>query len=536
MKKEIILGSWTFTYNNGRYVFLGIFLLTAVLLVSNCSYKQRRVDRERAELRETINTFLAISSGSNQCNDPKVFRTALDLRSKAVETADTVAIIRITSYICARYNSVGDYINALKYLNLIPISTDSTARSVAFRKSGLFRKLNQLDSALYYTRKSIEYGVAENVCDAVFGEIYLKMDSLDKAEYYLSKSIRENGLNAKPYRDLAILYDKRGNSKKAEEIYTLVNEIANTAKSNNKSFLIAVIYSYNYARYLVEQGRNNEAESILSESCKSYNSMAANKVSVGDIAPYSKFYITSLELLDSLYNFSKTATTDLRLCVKDSLLSAKKRYDSYYKKKSVDNSYIFDKIQSEHNKALEDAKYKRRVFMVTMVVCVYFFVALILLIFLYYKKKNREKNRIIIQEAEKKAKSLGASVYNGIAIKQRDEDGKYIALFKQIEKLLSEEVIFKNDSLNRKQLAIMLGTNENYVQTAIKLYANGMTVSDYINSYRIKCACEYIVENPNAKVIEIACSCGFTNRDTFYKTFEKIMQVTLGEYRETKGI
>lgn len=213
-------GNLTSIYNRYRYLFYGFFLLTVILPVSNCSYKQRSAERKRTELEETINTFLAISNKTHHGNDPKVFRTALDLRSKAVEIADTAAIIRITSYICARYNSVGDYINALRYLNLIPVSSDSTARNVSFRKTGLFRKLNQLDSALYYTRKSVEYGVEENVCDAVFGEIYLRMDSLDKAEYYLLKSIKVNSLNAKPYRDLAILYDKRGIPDKAEEIYT----------------------------------------------------------------------------------------------------------------------------------------------------------------------------------------------------------------------------------------------------------------------------------------------------------------------------
>ena len=531
-----MLESWSFTCNKGRYLFLSIFLLTTVLSVSNCSYNKRKTEKAKAELRESISTFLAISGRTQQGNDPNVFRTALDLRAKAVAAADTSAIIRITSYICARYNSVGDYINALKYVNLIPIASDSTARNVAFRKTVLFRKLNQLDSALYYTGKSKEYGVAENVCDAIYGEIYLRMDSLDKAEYYLSKSIKGNGLNVKPYQDLAILYDKKGDPKKAEEIYTTVSKISSTAKSNNKRFLIAVIYSYNYARYLVEQSRNGEAEKILKESCKSYNSVVNNKLSQGDILPYSKFYISSLELLDSLYNHNRVVPVDTRLAVKDSLLSAKKRYDNYYRKKGADNSYIFDKIQSEHNRAVEDAKYKKRIFMVSMVVCIYFFVALILLIFFYYRKKNRAKNRIIIQEAEKKTKSLGTAIYDSSAIKQKDSDEKYITLFRQMEKLLAEEAIFKNDSLNRKQLAVMLGTNENYVQTAIRLYSNGMTVSDYINSYRIKSACEYLEENPEAKVIEVACSCGFTNRDTFYKTFERIMQVTFGEYRETKGI
>ena len=529
-----MLVNLTSIYSRYRYLFYGIFLLTTILLVSNCSYKQRRAERERVELEETINTFLTISNRTHQGNDPKVFRTALDLRSKAVEAADTVAIVRITSYICARYNSVGDYINALRYLNLIPISSDSTARNVAFRKTGLFRKLNQLDSALYYTHKSVEYGVAENVCDAVFGEIYLRMDSLDKAEFYLLKSIKENSLNAKPYQDLAILYDKRGTPDKAEEIYNTVNEIAKNAKSYNSRFLMAIIYSYNYARYLVEQKRYGEAERILSDGCKSYTAMVPDKSSKNELSPYSRFYISSLELLDSLYNFNKSVSVAARISVKDSLLSAKRQYDLYSKNKSVDNSYIFDKIQSEHNKALEDAKYKRRVFMITMVVGVYFFVTLILLIFIYYRRKNRAKNRIIIKEAEKKAKSLGTAVYDSTVIRQRDADGKYITLFKQIERLFTEEEIFKNDSLNRRQIAVALGTNENYIQTAIRLYTNGMTVSDYINSYRIRCACEYIEENPDVKVIEIAYACGFANRDTFYKTFERIMHVTFREYKETK--
>ena len=55
-------GNLTSIYNRYRYLFYGFFLLTVILPVSNCSYKQRSAERKRTELEETINTFFLTSS------------------------------------------------------------------------------------------------------------------------------------------------------------------------------------------------------------------------------------------------------------------------------------------------------------------------------------------------------------------------------------------------------------------------------------------------------------------------------------------
>lgn len=58
----------------------------------------------------------------------------------------------------------------------------------------------------------------------------------------------------------------------------------------------------------------------------------------------------------------------------------------------------------------------------------------------------------------------------------------------------------------------------------------GCTVTEYINTYRIQCAC-HALSTTALKVCEIAAECGFASEAYFIKRFKAKMNMTPLEYR-----
>lgn len=97
---------------------------------------------------------------------------------------------------------------------------------------------------------------------------------------------------------------------------------------------------------------------------------------------------------------------------------------------------------------------------------------------------------------------------------------------------MDEEKLFGNPALNRKQLADLLGTNENYLASAIRDVNQGQTVSDFINKFRLDHACRLITEFPQMKLETIARESGFTTRTTLFRLFHKKFGMSPGQYRD----
>lgn len=63
----------------------------------------------------------------------------------------------------------------------------------------------------------------------------------------------------------------------------------------------------------------------------------------------------------------------------------------------------------------------------------------------------------------------------------------------------------------------------------------GRTPIDYLNYYRIECACELLC-NTNSSVTEIALSCGFNDLSYFVKQFRRHKNISAKEYRKQYAV
>ena len=103
------------------------------------------------------------------------------------------------------------------------------------------------------------------------------------------------------------------------------------------------------------------------------------------------------------------------------------------------------------------------------------------------------------------------------------------------EKILRIIVIqekYKDKEYSAKQLAMDLGTNTRYVSAVINVKFN-TNYSCFVNKYRIDEAMSLMVDRRYQKLTmeQISDMVGFSNRQSFYASFYRIMNMSPREYR-----
>ena len=81
-----------------------------------------------------------------------------------------------------------------------------------------------------------------------------------------------------------------------------------------------------------------------------------------------------------------------------------------------------------------------------------------------------------------------------------------------------------SDSISLERLAKIAGMNPRYFCRYFRSMT-GRTPIDYLNYYRIECACE-MLSTKNISIKETAISCGFSDESYFVKTFRKYKDTT----------
>ena len=84
-----------------------------------------------------------------------------------------------------------------------------------------------------------------------------------------------------------------------------------------------------------------------------------------------------------------------------------------------------------------------------------------------------------------------------------------------------------------RQLAEDLGTNTRYISAVVNVRFH-MNYTSFINKYRIEEAMSILVDKryQDLRIEEVSDMVGFSNRQSFYASFYKLMGITPREYRQ----
>lgn len=146
-----------------------------------------------------------------------------------------------------------------------------------------------------------------------------------------------------------------------------------------------------------------------------------------------------------------------------------------------------------------------------------------------YNKVLTEKNRKLYEEIEQRRQEqqqemelLQAAPEERLTTEQQ--------LFRRLCTLMDEQQPYTDETLNRDTLAQLAGTNEKYVEQAIRQCSKGETVSDFINRYRLEHVARLLktTSDPIAIVGELS---GIPSRATLARLFRNAYGMTPSEFR-----
>ena len=106
--------------------------------------------------------------------------------------------------------------------------------------------------------------------------------------------------------------------------------------------------------------------------------------------------------------------------------------------------------------------------------------------------------------------------------------------FKKLESLCVNERIYLNHTLDRAQVAELLGISPSYISQIVNTIT-GDNFSTYINRYRVEAVKAMITdaEFDNYSLLAIGLEAGFSSKTTFYTAFKKMTGMTPNMYRKT---
>ena len=152
-----------------------------------------------------------------------------------------------------------------------------------------------------------------------------------------------------------------------------------------------------------------------------------------------------------------------------------------------------------------------------------------LTVWILYSRRLTIKNKSLIERIREQDK-LQAQLQ--VCRTTRTEPGTGTLpdeLFERITQLIEKEHIYTDPTLNRTNLATLVGSNETYVRRSIQ-NNTGQTVNDYLNGLRLRHARELLADR-TLTIETVAIDSGFGARNTFHKIFRKEYGLTPDEFR-----
>ena len=147
------------------------------------------------------------------------------------------------------------------------------------------------------------------------------------------------------------------------------------------------------------------------------------------------------------------------------------------------------------------------------------------------QRRLHQKNRTLFdtvqqllkKEEDTREKALAGQSFETLTASQQ--------LYRKTCDLMRDKQPYTESTLNREAPAQMLGTNYNLVADAIRECTGGMTLSDFLDDWRIRHAAQMLADtdDPVGLVTEMS---GFASRSHFNTLFREKFKMTPTEYRK----
>ena len=200
-------------------------------------------------------------------------------------------------------------------------------------------------------------------------------------------------------------------------------------------------------------------------------------------------------------------------------------------------------IKEEHEAELARQKATvQRTIIVLLSILLVLAICVMALIFRSLKHRKRQYRNLVSQnlhilkenaDFERRIASLERTEAASSDLASGMSLGTSHSLYEALQRLMTQDHIFKDPLLTREKIIELLGTNATYLTKCIRENAD-MNYSQYINSFRIAEALRLmgIPDYEDAPLMDLAGMAGFNSQTTFYKIFQQSTGVSPSAYRK----
>ena len=489
-----------------------------------------------------LNAHLYLGRAQMMSGREKVARKNLDA------AFDLATSLKNDTLLCILYGALGEYsanIDADYYqaIRWIYKGIEVAQQNHLKRQYGLL--LSQLadtyglkrdENGLKYALESYDLGHSLQDNFLIYSgaiqsaHMYILKKQYDRAMAYVQEAeslMEKNGFHdrAHTYDLLGELLDELGNYNQAIEYYK------KAMKDKQASQTSSVVYAHlGYARSLMKQGKHHEAISLLKQGI-AISQARTNAVHRNEL------YETLSICYERLHQYREALGAYKHFRIEnDSLFSEDKERDLSEMQYRYDTERQENLIkQSRLEMMQKEQRLQQLSFILTIIVLV-----LGLLYYLYHRKnklylsivkqnqdaikRENELNRRI-NELENQGSTPGKYASSSLT------DEKSLALFRQLEHLMRNEKIYRDNDLTKDKVSELLGTNRTYLSRIINEQTQ-MSFTYYVNRFRIEEAVRQLSDPTNDIPLKaLASELGFNSLSTFYNLFQSSVGMTPAQYR-----
>ena len=306
----------------------------------------------------------------------------------------------------------------------------------------------------------------------------------------------------------AMVYAAAGQSDKAEALYL------QHRKSDNLSHTDILVEG----RYLAMTGRYDEAVRLYRRSDSLYRAIGG---------PVTNAYVNSRMALqyDAL---QKAGRITEALALGDRMRELTDSIRVQERLADIQQQQLIRQKEEEIIKRRQSLMVLLIVLIAALLICI--LIACLLWRSHIFNKELSAKNRKLYEEIEQRRQAqqqemaqLKAAPMEQLTTEQQ--------LYRRLCSLMEEKKLYTDESMNRETLAQMLGTNEKYVEQAIRQCSKGETVGEFINRYRMENVARLLktTDEPISIIGEVS---GIPSRSTLARLFRNAYGMTPTEYRK----
>ena len=126
--------------------------------------------------------------------------------------------------------------------------------------------------------------------------------------------------------------------------------------------------------------------------------------------------------------------------------------------------------------------------------------------------------------------------HSGLDPESRDagpQSGEPATLLSRIVSLMEKDELWRQKGLKVSDLATRLGTNATYISACINGQA-GKSFPEFLNDYRLRHAQKLMAEQPDRLLADIADESGFSNEQSFFRSFKARTGLTPQEWKASR--